>query len=780
VKDPTGQQGNSERRKWIAAAALVVALTGIQYAPVFLSGKIPFPALIVNGFPPYAGLYPGWEQRPIANIGDLVTQFFPYHALVSREVKQGRLPLWNPNVHSGEPLVGSTQAGIFYPPNALYFFMNVKRAWALQLVLERLLASLFTLLLLKELGATRAGAVISSALFAFCGFLIAWQGQAISDAAVWLPFICYALLRLHRNGTWRSTALVALSFAMPVLAGHPETAAHLAMAGLVVAAALTLARSTGGISSRLRFVGKFIIACLIAMGLAAVQMIPSVEWLASVHRSLSIAWPSLPFRAILAFVSRDIIRPTNYSGFDIPEQAAYMGTILFLAAPLAALHSSKRLSAFLAACVLGTLSIVYGFGPLLPFLNSIHLVGIKHSRLILVATFGLAVLSGLGISAIQRWQPNSSARWKPALLCAAGATTGLVMIWLTSDRTQKVEETLSVPHNIAILLIVSALIFFARIAGRLSSRQFGFLAIAVVSFDVLTFSYDFLPFVRANEIFPKIELFDRLRQTSGDPYRVTQLGGPYASNAEIVYELESASGYGIPLERFYRFMEGGGRTADDGVGPDADSLMNMKDRRVDMLNVRYILVPSADPLSAVLRKQTDRYRMRFTANNTDVIENLHVLPRARIVPASRVEIIESESDQLARLRDSTFDPERSVILSKDPTDGSREAGSPQGKSSVTWQQRAADSFHLKVSAVENSILVPSQIYYPGWKASVDGNPVNVVPADFAFMAVPLSAGTHEVEFFYDPGSVKLGAAVSVISLLLTVVLMLRRERIEQP
>ena len=101
-----------------------------------------------------------------------MTQFFPYHALVSREVKQGRLPLWNPNVHSGEPLVGSTQAGISIL-NALYFFMNVKQAWALQLVLERLLASLFTLLLLKELGGTPAGATVSAALFAFCGFLIA-------------------------------------------------------------------------------------------------------------------------------------------------------------------------------------------------------------------------------------------------------------------------------------------------------------------------------------------------------------------------------------------------------------------------------------------------------------------------------------------------------------------------------------------------------------------------------------------------------------------------------
>jgi hypothetical protein len=77
------------------------------------------------------------------------------------------------------------------------------------------------------------------------------------------------------------------------------------------------------------------------MGLAAVQMFPSVEWIANVHRSLNTAWPPLPLHAILSFVSRDIIRATNTSGFDIPEQAAYMGTILFLA-PLAALHFRKE------------------------------------------------------------------------------------------------------------------------------------------------------------------------------------------------------------------------------------------------------------------------------------------------------------------------------------------------------------------------------------------------------------------------------------------------------
>lgn len=764
----------TDRRKWLAVTGLFVVFILIQYAPIFFSGKIPFPALIVNGFPPYGDKYPNaWGERPIADIGDLVTQFYPYHALVSRELKQGRLPLWNPHVNSGEPLLGATQAGLFYPPNFLYFFMNVKRAWALEIVIERLFAGLFTILLVKELGGTPSGALISALLFAFCGFLTAWQGQAMVDAAVWLPLICYALLRLSRTDSWRSTALVAVSLAMPVLAGHPETAAHLAMTGLLVAGVLTF---TGmkRFAPNLRFASKFVFACVIAMGVSAVQILPSVEWLANLHRSLGTMWGPNPLWSILGFVSRDIIRARNTAGLLIPVHAAYMGMITLVAVPLALLHPSRKLVVFLLVGAGAMLSIVYGVGPLLPLLHSIPFGGMKHSRLVLVATLALAVLAGLGVSVLDRWPKAGLSNWKAALLSAAGGIVALTMILFLQDRTTEGAERLSVPLSSAILLAIAAAAIFARIAGLLNKKAFSVLGVAVVSFDVMTFSYWFVPFVRANDIFPPVELFDRVKQLPGDPFRVAQFEGPYASNAEIVYDLDSASGYGIPLERFFRFMEGAGRAADDGAGPDSPGLLSMKDRRVDMLNTRYLLVVSSTPVAAELRKHPDRFRFMFSAGGTDVLENLKALPRVSVIPASGLEIVANEKEQLTRVSDPSFDPERSVVVSQDPGIAGGQTASSEAPS-VVWKGKAADFLEMRITASQESIVVASQIYYPGWKATVDGETVPVIPANYALMAIPLSEGSHDVRFFYDPGSFKLGAAISLVSVFVLVILTFRRE-----
>ena len=72
---------------------------------------------------------------------------------------------------------------------------------------------------------------------------------------------------------------------------------------------------------------------------------------------------------------------------------------------------------------------------------------------------------------------------------------------------------------------------------------------------------------------------------------------------------------------------------------------------------------------------------------------------------------------------------------------------------------------LQVNARENSLLVLSDTYYPGWRAFVDGEETKIYRADYAFRAIPLNAGTHQVEFVYDPTSFKLGAGVTILGIL---------------
>ena len=142
------------------------------------------------------------------------------------------------------------------------------------------------------------------------------------------------------------------------------------------------------------------------------------------------------------------------------------------------------------------------------------------------------------------------------------------------------------------------------------------------------------------------------------------------------------------------------------------------------------------------------------------------MPRAFIVPASGIEVIADEALQLERVKDSSFDPEHSVILASAGIEAPDSVGSAASfdKARVEWIHRDANSFQLKVNAPTPGVLVASQIYYPGWKASIDGVSVPVVPANYALAAISLPSGSHSVRFFYDPASIKIGATVSALSI----------------
>jgi uncharacterized membrane protein YfhO len=58
-------------------------------------------------------------------------------------------------------------------------------------------------------------------------------------------------------------------------------------------------------------------------------------------------------------------------------------------------------------------------------------------------------------------------------------------------------------------------------------------------------------------------------------------------------------------------------------------------------------------------------------------------------------------------------------------------------------------------------LVLSEVYYPGWRAYVDGRAAPVLRANYAFRAVYLKPGYHEVRFVFEPMSWKVGLGISV-------------------
>jgi uncharacterized membrane protein YfhO len=70
-----------------------------------------------------------------------------------------------------------------------------------------------------------------------------------------------------------------------------------------------------------------------------------------------------------------------------------------------------------------------------------------------------------------------------------------------------------------------------------------------------------------------------------------------------------------------------------------------------------------------------------------------------------------------------------------------------------------------VKTPENALFVLNDTYFPGWKAFVNGKRAKIYRADYTFRAIPLNAGTHQVEFIYDPMSFKLGAGMTLLGIL---------------
>src|SRR5207253_5911213 len=116
-----------------------------------------------------------------------------------------------------------------------------------------------------------------------------------------------------------------------------------------------------------------------------------------------------------------------------------------------------------------------------------------------------------------------------------------------------------------------------------------------------------------------------------------------------------------------------------------------------------------------------------------------------------------------------FQPKQEVILADDATtlaSGLTIQRGGQGTATVTVYSTSSVKVHT--SATADAWLVLSDTYYPGWVASVDGQPTTVLRGDVLFRAIAVPAGDHDVEFRFEPASLRLALAISVVSLLLLI------------
>jgi hypothetical protein len=106
-------------------------------------------------------------------------------------------------------------------------------------------------------------------------------------------------------------------------------------------------------------------------------------------------------------------------------------------------------------------------------------------------------------------------------------------------------------------------------------------------------------------------------------------------------------------------------------------------------------------------------------------------------------------------------PRQTALLEREPPDLARPDASSSDRASVTTYE--AERIELKTAIGAPGLLVLSEVYYPAWKAYVDGEPAPLYRADHLLRAVPVTAGEHVVELRYESSPLEAGIVISLIA-----------------
>lgn len=761
------------RRDWVVVLVLAVMVAAFFW-------RVLTPRLIDRAsFPP----------------GDFAHQFWAFTTFEARELGLGRLPLWNPYTYSGAPFWADIQSAVLYPFSLLTLLVSAPWGFSLfalecEAILHFWLAALFAYLLARRLLQQRGAALLTAIVFAFGGYLTGYPSQqlAVLEADVWLPLLLYFGDRalIERNGQearprpqpgWPDTLAAGLIFGCVILAGHPQSAMFIFYAFTLYACFLPGLRRAW--TARVQ---HWAIGVALGLALSAVAWLPGLEYM-----RLSVRASGTYDKMAGGFPFYDPIQlllPGSVSHYS----PLYVGILPLLLAVWAAVHLRQRQVIFWAGLAAGALLLSFGGETFLYSLFYLWVPGFAtfrdQERVAFIFSLAMAMLAGYGWKQVIGDYPNASsppsARHAPAFTRLIGwllvGALGLVVAFFYGLNYVGWKDdspfNLLLGRSVWLVILLAASWGLAWAAQRRAPRPqlpaaSGWVTLGcllLVSLDLFTANW-------------KTNLHDSLPEEQTAPPSVVQAIQQDARPGEVfrVYnEYRIYENYGVPY------------AVEDTWGASPlrleryDQLYHTlrMERLWELLNVKYVITWRKE-----LYAPSDIIYQEPAGKETTYVHRLRsVAPRAWLVYR-----LESVSDDQCpkRLDASDFDPARQALVADNLAQLALSPPPEEQSGSVQFEVRAPGHLWLTVKAPKPALLVLSEIFYPGWQASVDGQPAAIEPVNCVLRGVLVPAGEHRLELVYWPASWVWGSAISGASLVLCLAAagwyeLRRRRRVAHP
>lgn len=714
---------------------------------------------------------------------DFLEYFYPVQTLAAKEFAKGTIPFWNPYSLAGMPFLADIQVGFFYPFHRLMgLFLNsngMLPIWLVQFVaiIHFFFAQFNFYTLARYLKISSWGAIIGAITYSFAfPIVLHIIHPMIVYHLTWFPLIFYFFKKSLDNNSIKNGAIAGLIFGFTMLSGHPQVTLYFAFILGIYFVWDIIPKLLKSKSSEFNWKASIagVLTFVIAVGIFMVQFLPTNELAKHSVRSVTSyeksSENSLQIKQIATLVQPKIFGYYDadnqtefaisyfdtYDGKEQPvknyyywETALYFGILPLILGILGMLVVKKdNFKWFLITIII--FGVLYALGKYfllhrifyyLPFFGTFR----NPVRMFTFSMFGLSLFSGFAFDYIAENLKNKK------LLNAFLLISGIVVFLLILSQSGVLQSILAVPTEFSsisaklttpylIIAIASLLIGYLYIQNFFKPIIVGALFSIIIFIDLYvsgaSFTQSKVNIEKQYEINPQMKKFLKAQPPSSIFRVKTRIYSPsymaVKRNQGMVDELFMLEGY-------------------------------------NPLVLKLATVPF--PWEQSLQLENVKYDLKIDSlrGNVSFYERTNQLGPAWIV--SKAIYVPEDSTSLF-FYEHHNDFAKEVLINTPDIDLTKYQNIDSlNNNSVKLIEYTSNEQKYNVKADKPSIMVFSEIYYPDWKAEIDGKEVPILQANHSFRAIELPAGNHNVIMKYSTNRFTYGAIISLSSILLAIVLL---------
>jgi hypothetical protein len=740
--------------------------------------------------------------------GDLLYQQLPWHHWAQDEFAAGRFPVWASGPAGGMPLHAGMQPAVLYPLHLLWMLMPIGAGLGISMALKLWLAGLGMWLFLRALKLHPAACALSALSYMFSASIVNWLGWQNSGVLLLMPWLAWTVYLWWQRESRPALVGIAVVVGLMILGGHPETLflIGLAIAGWTLSLMLT---SAGTWRSRMVRMAGTVLAVALGFLVGMVQLLPFFDVLGLTHQFVLRASDDPVFRASLRLRPEEFLitwfSPRNVGylpervlprSFGFTEGVGYVGIVPLVGlglAVLAAFRRSLRLPVVLPWLFIGIFSLIVSYDSTIGSLIRM-LPGFAQSinvRWILILGFAIIVVGAFGWDWLARTAASRDADgaspWRRLATAQAVTLTVLGCVVLAVHASRIIPSPVMEPLGLWWQLNVSYRWYwivwsvglfaamlglaFLWVAWRRGPRVVPVLLGVVLLVDLWSVLIPINGTAPAGQYYPVTDFIRQVKTSMPPVERVLIEDAVLPANTGLVFNIRDwRAGDPLITQRYYRTLRVlAPKTFENGNDAYNVYLRDPRYELAPLLGMRYFVTPWDEDPNEYDRPNTPNFT-RLARTDGLALWQAEGVPGFTYL-SDNVTAAPGDEQALNWLKEATWDAARSYSAVAETT-ADKLAGIQHqpgvSPGNVEVLEYTSGHIRLRVNADRQALLVVSESWYPGWRATLDGQPVEILRTNYLSQGVVVPQGSHTIEMSYQSEALNQGAVLSLLGLLGTV------------